>query len=381
MSSMTAQLVVGHADMYHGGIRPTHVAWLSENSRPGWVLQPVERDLYGQPTSEFEDEEPPSWTEDRIVWVPSGPEHVLEDGILLIGVHVLCDEAVLELARERVPQLLEGDRQDLTKLPGDAVAELRERLLVSELNYKLLVTVLGGSTLEEQLPVLERYPMEVEVCTVGYSRLRGTWSSDVQVRGSLTASWSSAGPTPHRYRELNLTSTLPGALAERGDPYPPDEVAAVEEADTLIVAARDAVEEFERTGAYICQPGRSFRGNSKYLGFYGHRRIEPFFPRILAFIPDLPFTPESVADLRASGEPTEARAAAIIEGELNNPNSRRMAGEHYQIVVLDREAGFELEREILHEGGAAWLRKQRYTRSEALKNQPETTEELRAAGG
>ena len=47
MSSMTAQIAVGHPDMYHGGIRPTHVVWLSENDRPGWILEETWRDLYG----------------------------------------------------------------------------------------------------------------------------------------------------------------------------------------------------------------------------------------------------------------------------------------------------------------------------------------------
>jgi hypothetical protein len=52
-----------------------------------------------------------------------------------------------------------------------------------------------------------------------------------------------------------------------------------------------------------------------------------------------------------------------------------------QIALLDPDAGFELEHPIRHDGHAAWLRGQRYTSSKALKAQPATTEELRAAGG
>lgn len=66
MASMTAQLVVGTPDRYHGGIYPRQIVWLSENSRPGWVLQPAhvgssdERyDVRGQPES--------------TVWVPHRP--------------------------------------------------------------------------------------------------------------------------------------------------------------------------------------------------------------------------------------------------------------------------------------------------------------------
>jgi hypothetical protein len=65
-----------------------------------------------------------------------------------------------------------------------------------------VVAVLGGSSVEEQLPVLERYAMDVEVCTVSYSRLRNAFGRG-GAYGSLTASWSSGGPTPNRYRAVN----------------------------------------------------------------------------------------------------------------------------------------------------------------------------------
>jgi hypothetical protein len=48
-------------------------------------------------------------------------------------------------------------------------------------------------------------------------------------------------------------------------------------------------------------------------------------------------------------------------------------------VLLDD--GFEIPHEIKHHGAAAWLRGQRYTSSEALKQAPATTEELQALGG
>lgn len=216
MSSMTAQIAVGQPDRYHGGIRPTHVLWLSENDRPGWILEETWRELYGEPSGALKDQESPPWTQQSIRWVPSAPEHILEDGILLIAVHVLCDEAVRELARKQAPDLLESTWMDLSKLSGDMLAQLREQCLSIELDYKLVVTVLGGSSLEEQLPVLERYPMQVEVCTVTYSTVWGGFvgPEEAEVRGSLTASWSREGPMPNRYRAVNLASSLPGALSD-----------------------------------------------------------------------------------------------------------------------------------------------------------------------
>lgn len=121
-------------------------------------------------------------------WVASGPEYLLEDGILLISVHVLRDEPVRELAEEEAPELLESRWLDLGKVPDDVLIRLRERCLQSELQYKVVATVLEDSSLDRQLSVLENYPMQVEVCTTTYSRTWGPWSPGVHVRGSLT--WS-----------------------------------------------------------------------------------------------------------------------------------------------------------------------------------------------
>lgn len=207
MASRTAQILIGHSDMYHGGIYPTHVMYLAENSRPVWLLEPVGRGLAGTASDQPDDEEVPAWTTEAVAWVPSGPEHILEDGLLLLALHVLRDENLLELAESRLPELLKvGRRIDLTKMPKSGLDELRQRCTQIDLHYKLAVTVLEGSSIHGQLPVLERYPMEVEVCTVTYSRLaRGfAGSGKPEARGSLTAGWPDDGPPDHRYYEVNI---------------------------------------------------------------------------------------------------------------------------------------------------------------------------------
>jgi hypothetical protein len=205
MSSMTAQLAVGTPDRYHGGIRPTHVAWLSENDRPGWGLEHVWRDIYGDPFGQerAEDEEPLPWTETTTVWLPSAPENILQDGLLLIACHVLwgeegCRELVEKLG---VPELLDFYRLELEKMPPEPLADLRRRAREIDLDYTLVVTVLRGSSVLSQLPVLEDHSMGLEVCTPSYSRLRPrAWGGDLEVTGSLE-------PPPgagHRYHALNI---------------------------------------------------------------------------------------------------------------------------------------------------------------------------------
>ncbi len=163
---MTAHIAIGWEDTYHAGLAPSHTMWLYENSRPAWILKPLD------PPPSGKEGEQPQWATEPVTWVPSRPEQILADGILLLACRVLRDELVGDMAEELLPDLLFSDWVDLEKLDDDRLATLRENCEEIELDYKLVITVLGGSSLESQLPVLERYPMNVEVCTVTYSRLQ-----------------------------------------------------------------------------------------------------------------------------------------------------------------------------------------------------------------
>lgn len=118
------------------------------------------------------------------------------------------------------------------------------------------------------------------------------------------------------------------------------------------------------------------------LGFYAKRRIYPAFPRIVAFRPNILFSRETVQQLRVSGNPEDGQVAEIVERDLDSPTrTYNREGTPHQVVVLDTDGGFTLDYPVKHDGRAAWLRGQRYTSATALKSQPATTEELRAAGG
>ncbi|WP_121661857.1 hypothetical protein [Metabacillus litoralis] len=74
MGTFTAQLLVGQAHPYEGGICGiTHTLQLSENGRPAWVLVSTN------------DEKDTKIT--KITWIPT-LEHMLEDALLMIGLYV-----------------------------------------------------------------------------------------------------------------------------------------------------------------------------------------------------------------------------------------------------------------------------------------------------
>jgi hypothetical protein len=52
------------------------------------------------------------------------------------------------------------------------------------------------------------------------------------------------------------------------------------------------------------------------LGFYRSKRIEPEIPQILGHYPAVPWTQEEVAARERSGDPDDARLAALIREDL-----------------------------------------------------------------
>lgn len=153
----------------------------------------------------------------------------------------------------------------------------------------------------------------------------------------------------------------------------------VRDADTVIVAAKIAYPEFQRLGAYVCQPKRSFRDGVRFFGFYSERTVHPEFPAIVERRFDLPFTRGEVERLRR-GDERDRQVADVMEGALSGPVGRD-EGERHQVVLLDLASGFTLDHAIRHEGSGAWTQGQRYSKSGALKTEPMTTDDLAVEEG
>ena len=172
MATMTAQILIGSGHPNHDGIGPSHYLFLSENSRPAWLL--VEQNIIM--SSKKKDA--------KIVWIPT-VDSMLEDAFLMIAVHVLKDQGIVEVIKSFSKAAL-SDRLEM----HDSLEEAERKLLYEKCRTitpfpKLVVSVFRGSTIMSQLPVLKNYTMDVEVCVPAYSRLSSPWSQDREVLGSL----------------------------------------------------------------------------------------------------------------------------------------------------------------------------------------------------
>jgi hypothetical protein len=164
MGSITAFMLVGDSHQNHGGILPSHKLLLWENSRPAWWLQPFDG---GEPT----------------IWIPT-VDDMLEDGLLMAALLAVRDPALVAAAAafrcdyakraEFYKDIDEADRRRLYTLTRKIGPKT-----------KLVICALEGSTITNQLGVLEQYAYGVEVCPVVFAREYSEWNRKVMVTGSL----------------------------------------------------------------------------------------------------------------------------------------------------------------------------------------------------
>ncbi len=173
MATLTAQILVGRAHPNHDGINPTHYLFLSQNDRPAWVLMP--ENVFGRRSTGAE----------RITWLPT-VEYMLEDALLMIAVHVLKNREIVKLSNSYFLNKDHNRAELYHDILESHLGELREKSRALRGDHKVILTVLKDSTILHQLSVLERYKMDLEVCTPTYSRLYSRWTDSTNIEGSLT---------------------------------------------------------------------------------------------------------------------------------------------------------------------------------------------------
>jgi hypothetical protein len=165
MATITAVMLIGSEDSYHGGICPSHELALWENDRPVWQLRKVGE---AKPSAK---------------WIPT-VKHMLEDGIVmacLMGWHVPSVQAeALNFTsdfKERAHLLEDISALDL----ASTYAACRE---VTP-DRKIVLTVLRESHLLHQLHILRDYKLSVEVCVTQYARQHSAFTGECKEFGQL----------------------------------------------------------------------------------------------------------------------------------------------------------------------------------------------------
>ena len=168
MGSYTAHLFVGGSHQNHGGITAQKILYLSENSRPGLVIE-GEKDG------------------DEKVWIPT-LENTIEDALLMISVYFLNDSKVMD----RLKKLFDLNSESHVELYEVFTLEqradlyaLNREVLKNYRGLKVVLTILDGSLFRGQISTLKNYEIDMEVCLSVYSRSYSEWSGEVVVNGNL----------------------------------------------------------------------------------------------------------------------------------------------------------------------------------------------------
>jgi hypothetical protein len=111
----------------------------------------------------------------------------------------------------------------------------------------------------------------------------------------------------------------------------PARMPTIADADTVVVAARDAYGNYLATGACVCQPDRSFRDQIRFLGFYKDKAIQPEVPLIRHRRKSVAFSRDEAKRLRDSSDETDAEVGALMETNLDS--GQQSEGRPYQVFL------------------------------------------------
>jgi hypothetical protein len=143
MGIMTAEVIVGGEHTYHDGIHPFVRVELWENSRPAWLIKTGSDEI-------------------SVRMIPT-LEHMVEDLMLFIGLHVLEDEDLVALAKE---YRRAGDLEDLSlydSFSEEARKALYRRCRRLRYPMTLVFLVFDTSSLSYIKEILAGYDVRVRV--------------------------------------------------------------------------------------------------------------------------------------------------------------------------------------------------------------------------
>lgn len=153
MGTITAQILIGKPHIYHEGINPTHFLFLSENSRPAWIMVP--QNIFPDVKNEGE----------RVVWIPT-IENMLDDALLMIGIKIIKNPAICKLFYEFSSSYNDSPLEIYSCFNKEQLTILYDESKKIKNWPKLVITVLNESHIKKLLPSIKAYKVEFEICTI-----------------------------------------------------------------------------------------------------------------------------------------------------------------------------------------------------------------------
>jgi len=153
--------MIGHASREGEGLRVGHTIRLVEGDRPAWKVElPVE----GKPPRE-------------LMWIPS-LEHTLDDLVVMMGLHLVKHQGLLELAQVATDVDLMADYVEVYTIPLDVREKLYAAAREVDGNFKMALVIFNSCILEQgrRLETVSNYSFDVEICRSTYRRLRTAWT-------------------------------------------------------------------------------------------------------------------------------------------------------------------------------------------------------------
>ncbi|NLO72159.1 MAG: hypothetical protein GX102_14695 [Porphyromonadaceae bacterium] len=156
MATITTTIFIGQSHPNHGGISPTHIILLTENSRPSLTLRSMEGD------------------QKPITIIPT-IENMVDDIYLMIAVYVLKKiKTRKELYNEKNESLYEIFDEDSRKsMYRQVMTDLQK------LNMKIVFNLLDGSNLIHQIEKIKQYPVDFEITKPFIVREYSPWQNKV----------------------------------------------------------------------------------------------------------------------------------------------------------------------------------------------------------
>jgi hypothetical protein len=165
MSTITATILVGTAHPYDGGIQPTHMIQMTENSRIALHLHAFASDPH---VRTFTDPTPGRGK----VFIPT-PDQTIDDIFLIISTYILrAVNSPVQLhgpEKKSFSSLL--DKEKRAELYGQSKSALQG------LNMKVVFHLLDNSHLLRSMDQIEAYPCDFEITKTFKKRLQDGWSN------------------------------------------------------------------------------------------------------------------------------------------------------------------------------------------------------------